>query len=352
MTQQTVKATEITFPFSITYYLNAAGREASLLQGGDGREEQKITGQITLEQAKRTGRVITEQGGISDPGFDFRYGSTKLEYSHLNPAESSKWDYEKRYYDQPQTFESLWQDYVELFDARQALISEAKAERERLAAEFLADAQARAEFNYNGAAALLKGKWTHSFAGKHPVLAEANKRKEADAQKRREQAERAKAEREAEEAERQAAKERQIAEWVAAHGNENQKERFAAGLFPADEAVRAIKEAAFAPLSEFPEYERITNKEVRADCDENCRCNQGYGVCEINCTTADNVPATAIQWEQIKKMRALLPEAEFALRRHDCECDDDDCEDAGIRRHSIYVKIQVGGFTFNRNYAV
>jgi hypothetical protein len=159
--------------------------------------------------------------------------------------------------------------------------------------------------------------------------------------------------RKAEDERREAEKQKQIADWVARHGDENQKERFAAGMFPRDEAVAAIKEQAFAPLKEFPEYERIKNGEVRAVCDENCLCAQGYDErCGITCETVDDVPATARQWEQIKRMKALLPAATYTIRKHRCECDDPDCKTGIVERFSIYVKLQVGAFVFNRNYEV
>ncbi len=353
MIQRIVKTIEeIFFPFTFTYFLSSLGREASLLQGGDGLEEQKISGEITLKDAKRIGRTINAQAGITDPKFSFAYGSTKLPHSGINPAEDKNiWDYDKQTYDQPQSFESLWADYVKIYDEQQIIVSEAKTERAQLAQNFLADPAILPYFNVNSNAVVLKGRYSHTFSGSNPVFIEIVRRHEANLKCVREREEKAAAERKVEEERRETVKKQQIAEWVSEHGTANQKERFETGLLPVAEVADAIKNQTFAPLDGFLEYERIDDSDVRASCDESCRCSYDSG-CSISCNTNDEDSVTAEQWEQIKAMRALLPVAEFTLRKHYCQCEDSDCEAGAVKRFSIYVKIKTGEFVFNRNYAV
>ena len=58
----------------------------------------------------------------------------------------------------------------------------------------------------------------------------------------------------------------------------------------------------------------------------------------------------------IRQLQKLLPSATITLQSHAGWCKDHSCNrSAGqgtVTRKGVYVKLQVGAFTFNREYAV
>jgi hypothetical protein len=142
---------------------------------------------------------------------------------------------------------------------------------------------------------------------------------------------------------RETAKKEQIAAWVAEHGTENQQQRFAANLFPIAEAVEAIKAATFADLdAKYSPYQPLQS----ADCP--CECENAYEPCgiEFESNTAETV--TEAEWNQMSAMKKVL-NAEFAVKIHVAERDD--CDEKTTRK-GVFAKVLVGGFTFNREYAI
>lgn len=139
-------------------------------------------------------------------------------------------------------------------------------------------------------------------------------------------------------------KKQQIADWVAEFGTQNQKERFEANLFPREEAVEAMKNYTFASLdANFPPYQRIESKEIP------CECEYSDESCEIDFETETLETVTETQWELMKKIKEIVPEADVAIRKHvgkRSECY------KTLTRLGLYVKIQNGGFLFNKEYAV
>jgi len=136
-------------------------------------------------------------------------------------------------------------------------------------------------------------------------------------------------------------KQAQIQAWVAEHGSPSQRERLAAGLLPGDEIVNAMRDAALESLSEFPLYVPLSVQDI--DHDENC-CAES-AVFE-SCAAPD---ASALEFEALKRLRALIPDANVGLRRHTGTCNH--C-DATAARTGLLVVVVVGEFEFRREYAV
>lgn len=346
------KPTEVFFQFAFTYKLTKAGLRESLLQGGDGREAQRVTSQISLADAEALGIDLSGYGGLKSSEMEIR--TAELRYPN-----SSVWgnvdviNFLPAYYDAPQEFQDLLADALRYHAERQIVFDGLKTEWEAIKQAALAG---EAEFSAysSGAIQIARGSKVFKFDGDpelNALVAERDRqRKEAEAK--------ARTEREAEDSARKKAKVNQIAAWVAVHGSDSQRERFVAGLFPESEAIEVIEADAFAPLSSFAFYERIASGEVIETCSERCRCASGYDeeTCSIKCESNNVETVTDAEWRQIKRIVALLPEASVTLKLHCCQCDDNDCDhDVGegvIERKGLYVKLQVGAFTFNREYAV
>lgn len=353
----------------ITYVLSAAGQKADLLAGGNGRSRQTVQGPVSKDTI---GLFTVNADGELTVSCIYDTGETPATQSGGALA----------VFDEPQTFESLidfmarrraeikkekgakgeanaarirslladdlWDgstsgvstDYVETVDsellkqfyAERDRRRDAKKEREKeaVAAEFLADASQIP--GYGGGALGADGRLRlnngiYVLPAEHPASVEARRRYET---------------RKSEEAAREAAKAEQVAAWVAEFGDANQKERFAAGVFPRSEAVDALKTAAFAALdARFAPFQRIKSGDVECDCNYTC---------DLKCETLPTSGVTAEQWERIKAIKAVVPDAlAVEVRAHICERTE--CENS-VRRLGAYVKLQIGAFIFNREYAV
>lgn len=381
-TNATATATPATvepaFDLTLKYNLDEEGRIKSLQAGGNGRQEQSVKGQITLSQFLRDFKPfdfkLGTDGKPEGPGGltlnNLTVETVKL--AHFKTVEElaqSSSSPEKAYwfdriYSAPQTFDSLLKDWLDTRQQQQQIIVQAleirKANNEReaqeeaekvvkrqveinaLVDEFFADPSARVNV-MGDYVSTLRGGWAVKEV--HPryveYRAEAIRRNEADD-----------AAKKVEDETRVKAKASQIAAWVAEFGDENQRERWGAGLLPEAEAVDAIEALAFEPIGAFEIYERIKRNDVRAKCDGNCACSSDYGSCEVEFKSQDLMKATAEQWERMKATRSLLPAATLTLREHTGTCQDDDCKTGGLTRYSLLVKLTVGAFTFTRSLAV
>ena len=369
---------EPAFDLTLKYNLDEEGRIKSLQTGGDGKQSQSVKGQITLSQFLRDfkpfGFKLGEDGRPEKPDgstlYDFTIETAKLAY-HKNAEELARptSNPEKPYwydrtYSAPQTFDSLLKDWLDTRQQQQQIIVQAleirKANNERkaqeeaekvvkrqveinaLVNEFFTDPSARISFIASDYVSTLRGGWAVKEG--HPryaeYRAEAIRRNEADD-----------AAKKVEDETRVKAKASQIAAWVAEFGDENQRERWGAGLLPEAEAVDAIEALAFDPIGAFETYERIKRNDVRAKCDGNCACASDYRSCEVEFESKDSTKATAEQWEKMKAIRSLLPAAIVTLREHSGVCQDDDCKTGSLTRYSLLVKLTVGAFTFTRSLA-
>lgn len=135
-------------------------------------------------------------------------------------------------------------------------------------------------------------------------------------------------------------KAQQITDWVAEHGTESQKKRFAVKLLDEQEVIDALRDAALAPLNAFHPYERLT----AADVEHTDDCNYPNVEFEVS-----DGYATEPVFAQLEQMQALLPGALITPREHTGKCTS--CE-AETTSKSLLVKVISGEFSFTRDYAV
>lgn len=344
----TLKPTEVFFPFKFDYLLSPEGQRFSLLSGGDGRKSQSIDGQITLADADALGVSIEWNGKLRLTGLTLKSGL--LESRRKRLEEISRNDFLDASYDEPLEFSEALADALRYQAEQMAVIEVLNAERE-VARQAALAGEAEIDMGYISPVRVRYNSRDYEIprdAELDALIAELKREaEERDAQ--------AKAEREAEEEARRVEKVHRIAEWLAQRGTENQRERFAAGLFPEREALTAIEEDAFARLAGLDRFERITPNEVRETCVDGCRCYYGDD-CRVTCKSEDLDTVSAEEWDQIRRIKALLPQVTITPRLHSCVCDSEECDtskgEGVIERKGIYVKLQYGVFTFVREYAM
>ena len=195
--------------------------------------------------------------------------------------------------------------------------------------------------------------------------AEATNRRQQEsiAEAEREKAERlaeskrVEAQRQAEAAEKANRRRAQLAAWVADHGSDNQKKRFARGMLPESEIVDGIRAQAFASLNDFmfPRYSRIKDEHVknRAEGVIPDHVLEDAKIC-YSCNELKQCDEEAFDGfmkieETIKKDH---PDAVCALYEHVGWVDGyDDENDPEVREKSIKVTLTVGELTLSREYA-
>jgi hypothetical protein len=177
---------------------------------------------------------------------------------------------------------------------------------------------------------------------------EARDRAIAEALARQAQEAKCRAEKEAQEAEEQARKQAQEAQYSAAVaalvrqvGSPVDVDRLEAGVLPQEEIDRLVHDHVFAPLNEFPRYEKLTARDVEHD--ENCCADDAsYDVDDAGELTAD-------EWTRLKAIRAAMPAATVTPRLHSGECRY--CE-GGAERLSAKVLANWHGRDLTREYAL
>lgn len=145
------------------------------------------------------------------------------------------------------------------------------------------------------------------------------------------------AERKQQEAEQ---REKQLADWVAEHGTDSQKARFADGLLAEEEILDGIREQVFAPLAGEERYTKIKASDV-------CECK--IEMCDVDFEVEDAETATEKQYEYLVAVRDRMPNAKVQLRRHTGE--GERCAET-VTRYSLLVTVEVGVITLSREYAV
>jgi hypothetical protein len=139
-----------------------------------------------------------------------------------------------------------------------------------------------------------------------------------------------------------------VRSWLVAHGTPDQVERFDAKLLDEDEYLDAMRDAAFAPLAEFPLYEKITGSQVRSVVDDE---EDQYADCKPVFRSTPASTLTAAQWATLKAMRAALPDAIIEPKTHEGSLDSQDVPWV-VERDSALATIQFGPFEFRREYAL
>jgi hypothetical protein len=313
---------------TITYRLSRTGQKDSLRKNGDGCREQVATGEVPLDLLDAF--VIDADGNVS---FDATRAPKQAKDEKYKMVVTVA-RFGRKGYDVEWDVYPTWDDllsYVRWADSVEKELDEATY------ADYLADERARVEaghaFMTDPAArpdrveedSVRIGGW--SF-WESDIVAEAKRRWAAD---------------QADQEEKRQANRRTLAAWIADHGSENQRQRLAAGLLPWREAHAAMEGFLFAPLQEFPLYERFDPADV-------CICERaGQEACKPKFESVDATELTAEEWDRLSAIQAVVPDGQFQLREHRARCKS---RVEPLMRRGVIVKRTVGSLTFKREFAL
>jgi hypothetical protein len=338
------------------YGLSETGRKASLIAGGDGRAHQRLSVQVP---PARLHLVSVDANGIArlklQPRFE-REGD--LVVRRDGPP----------FYDVPPTLEDLFKAAARNYELEREYRASKSHERDRrrdadrdrrsqLATDFLADPNQRAMVHPSPTPqrcflATATGRLTFDVAKEvgpaRELPGEAYRRFRADLRARKERNVAVRAEQLALHEE----KVRAIAAWVAAHGSEDQRARHAAGLFPADEAIAAMADEAFAPVADHPPYAL----DGAARLQEWLRATTGrqtltVAPADLQIVGVDAPSATAGQWTVVHRLQTQLNDARVTLREHRLSWRRDTTMPS-LTLYGALVTMRVGPFILRREFAV
>jgi hypothetical protein len=338
-----------------TYLLSEDGRKASLLDGGDGRAVQQLSIQVPTS---RLHLVSVDNEGVArlklQPRYD-RDGDQRVIRSDTPPT-----------YDNPPSIDDLYKEAARNHELervyhqqRSAVRTERRdAQRQvrtQLAQAFLSDRTQRAIVHpapspqrcYLASAhgRVLFDVSTDDGLAKE-VPPEAHRRFRADLRTRREENLRQRAEQLALHEDKQ----RVIAEWIAAHGSQEQQSRQAAGVLPMAEAIELMAEEAFAAIAQYARYVRDGAERLQA----HLRKSPQYATAVVTAAdlavaSKDAGQATAAQWALIQGIRDNLIDATVTLRMHRLSWKHD-ASAPTLTLYGALVTRKVGPFTFRREY--
>ena len=178
------------------------------------------------------------------------------------------------------------------------------------------------------------------------VPAEAHRRFRDDLRVKREQNLKTRAEQLAQHDE----KKKFAADWIAAHGTPDQQVRQAAGVLSIEEAIDAMTDYAFGPLSDRPRY--VPNGVSRIQEALKGRSVAGgettVSAADVAVSNTDAETMTAAQWAAITEIRAILPDATVVLRLHNVSWKKD--RTIAVPCFGILVTRRVGPFTVRREF--
>ena len=143
-----------------------------------------------------------------------------------------------------------------------------------------------------------------------------------------------------------------IAEWIATNGSQDQRERQAVGLLPVTEALEAIANEAFAPLRDWPRYERNGVAVLQATLRQHLQykdaiiAERDLAVIDANATSA-----TADQWNAVQRARALLPEASVMVRAHRLMWKSEPKAPA-VTLYGLLIIVSSGPLTLRREFSI
>lgn len=140
-----------------------------------------------------------------------------------------------------------------------------------------------------------------------------------------------------------------LREFIVQHGTLSQKQRFDAGLLPGAEAMEAMADVAFEPVSHFEPFFRITVDEVvkatalaglptKAD---------GAMFRSLNVKELD-----AERWGVIKVIGQRLPGATVTAKLHEATLDRDDVPWGIVKRLGALVVMPYGPFELRREFTL
>lgn len=341
-----------TVSVSVVYHLSEAGRKASLVAGGDGKGVQRLTVQVPTSRLHLVTVGLSGNARLKlQPRFERVDGQV---LRHDDPP----------VFDAPPTIEDLFhlaaRNHELARDFRSARSESRDAQRERrteVARAFLADSAQRAMVRpapnprrcyvaTSWGRVMFDGGLDKGVAGDVPQ--EAYRRFRADERLRKE----AHLQRRADDQVLHQEKTRVMAEWVAAHGTDHQRERYAAGLLPITEVVDALTDEAFASVRDLPPYpldgvERLQTH-VRALTGD---ATVVVTPSDVTVAGADAADATAAEWAVMRLLKTRLPDADVKLRVHRLSWR----RDPSVPALAIYGALatrRVGPFIVRREFAV
>jgi hypothetical protein len=146
-------------------------------------------------------------------------------------------------------------------------------------------------------------------------------------------------------------KTRVVAEWVAAHGSEDQRGRHAAGLLPMAEVVDALTDDAFALVADLPRYPLDGAERLQAHLRALTGTNLVVPPSELSIAGLSATDASAAEWAVMQQLKARLPDADVTLREHRLSWRRDPTL-PGISLYGVLATRRVGPFILRREFAV
>ncbi len=337
---------------SAVYHLSESGRKASLLAGGDGKGIQRLTVQVP---ATRLHLVSVGLGGQArlklQPRFERIDGQV---VRHDSPP----------VYDAPPTLDHLFDEAAKnhqlAHEFRSARVDSRESYRDRraqVARDFLGDPSQRAMVRpvptprrcfmaTSSGRVMFDAAIDVGPAGDVPR--EAYRRFRADRRARREEH----IKRRSEDLALHEEKTRLVAEWVAAHGSEDQRGRHAAGLLPIEEVIDAFTDDAFASVADVARYPLDGAERLQAHLRSiTGRTNIVVPPSELEIVGINAADASAAEWAVMQQLKSRLPDAEVTLREHRLSWRRDPALPS-LSLHGVLVTRRAGPFVLRREFAV
>ena len=340
-----------TLAASAVYQLSETGRKASLLAGGDGKAVQRLSVQVP---ATRLHLVTVGLGGQAklklQPHFERVDGQV---VRRDGPP----------VFDAPPTLDELFHIAArnhelarEFRSSRSGARDEYRERRAEVARAFLGDPSQRAMVRpvptprrcfmaTSSGRLMFDASLDTGLAAQVP--AEAYRRFRADRRAQRED----RLKRRAADQALHEEKTRVIAEWVAAHGSEDQRGRHAAGLLPIAEVVDALTDDAFAPVADLPRYPLDGAERLQAHLRALTSTNLVVAPSELAIAGLSATDASAAEWAVMQQLKSRLPDADVTLREHRLSWRRDPTL-PGISLYGVLATRRVGPFVLRREFAV
>ena len=340
-----------TLAASAVYQLSETGRKASLLAGGDGKAVQRLSVQVP---ATRLHLVTVGLGGQAklklQPHFERVDGQA---VRRDGPP----------VFDAPPTLDELFHiaarnhELAREFRARRSgARDEYRERRAEVARAFLGDPSQRSMVRpvptprrcfmaTSSGRLMFDASLDTGLAAQVP--AEAYRRFRADRRARREDHLKRRAADQALHEE----KTRVVAEWVAAHGSDDQRGRHAAGLLPVAEVIEALTDDAFAAVADLPRYPLDGAERLQAHLRALTGTNLVVPPSELEIAGLSATDASAAEWAVMQQLKARLPDADVMLREHRLSWRRDRTL-PGISLYGVLATRRVGPFVLRREFAV
>jgi hypothetical protein len=346
-----------TLTVTATYELSETGRKAHLLAGGDGRAVQRVDVQVP---SNRLHLVTVNSHGVARLKLQPRF--------ELNREQRIVQIDAPPVFDEAPSIDDLLRLAARNHQLERAFRAErtverakrAEADRERkseYALAFLRDQTQRAarwpapdaqRCYINTPAGQMRFDIHADDGPARDVIREEVRRFRADLKVDEERRARTKEQYERRHAERKAAADR----WLAEHGTEEQKARYAAGVLPIREVVEAITDQVFEPLS--------LRRVFRSDGYDHLQRHARHWTRDPTLVIPPREfldfrglahSATAAQWARIQEFQAAVPDADVRLHRREYIWKGH--SDVPILRHfTILVTKAEGPFVLRREYLV